>query len=169
MAEYWIKYRQKNYYVYTSFAAQGQVSLCCRIARSEPSAGSSIRSIQVLSVSLLQSFPLERRSTASRRSAAYGVSLDDAFEVRETLSMRKSKRRKVPKTKEKNDIQTPVICLACAHPAKFGDAIRKALGYEPELPDELSKLTNLETCSKTVAAHPETIKQVVLETLEARS
>jgi hypothetical protein len=57
-------------------------------------------------VSLLQSFPLERRSTASRRSAAYGVSLDDAFEVRETLSMRKSKRRKVPKTKEKNDIQT---------------------------------------------------------------
>jgi len=70
---------------------------------------------------------------------------------------------------EKNDIQTPVICLACAHPAKFGDAIRKALGSEPELPDELSQLTNLETRSKTVAADPETIKQVVLETLEARS
>jgi len=70
---------------------------------------------------------------------------------------------------EKNDIQTPVICLACAHPAKFRNAIRKALGSEPELPDELSKLTNLETRSKTVAADPETIKQVVLETLEARS
>jgi len=70
---------------------------------------------------------------------------------------------------EKNDIQTPVICLACAHPAKFGAAIRKALGSEPELPDELSQLTNLETHSKTVAADPETIKQVVLETLEARS
>ena len=70
---------------------------------------------------------------------------------------------------EKNDIQTPVICLACAHPAKFGDAIRKALGSEPELPDELSQLTNLETRSKTVMADPETIKQVVLETLEARS
>ena len=70
---------------------------------------------------------------------------------------------------EKNDIQTPVICLACAHPAKFGDAIRKALGSEPELPDELSQLTNLETRIKTVAADPETIKQVVLETLEARS
>jgi hypothetical protein len=42
-------------------------------------------------------------------------------------------------------------------------------GSEPELPDELSKLTNLETRSKTVAADPETIKQVVLETLEARS
>ena len=70
---------------------------------------------------------------------------------------------------EKNDIQTPVICLACAHPAKFGDAIRKALGSEPELPDELSQLTNLETRIKTVVADPETIKQVVLETLEARS
>ena len=70
---------------------------------------------------------------------------------------------------EKNDIQTPVICLACAHPAKFGDAIRKALGSEPELPVELSQLTNLETRSKTVAADPETIKQVVLETLEAPS
>ncbi len=70
---------------------------------------------------------------------------------------------------EKNDIQTPIICLACAHPAKFGDAIRKALGSEPELPDELYQLTNLETRSKTVAADPEMIKQVVLETLEARS
>ena len=70
---------------------------------------------------------------------------------------------------EKNDIQTPIICLACAHPAKFGDAIRKALGSEPELPDELSQLTNLETRSKTVAADPETIKQVVLETIEAQS
>jgi len=70
---------------------------------------------------------------------------------------------------EKNDPQTPIICLACAHPAKFGDAIRKALGSEPELPDELSQLTNLETRIKTVAADPETIKQVVLETLEARN
>lgn len=70
---------------------------------------------------------------------------------------------------EKNNIQTPIICLACAHPAKFGDAIRKALGSEPELPVELSQLTKLETRSKTVAADPETIKQVVLETLEAPS
>ena len=69
---------------------------------------------------------------------------------------------------EKNDIQTPVICLACAHPGKFGDAIRKALGSKPDLPDELSQLTNLETRSKTVAADPEPIKQVVVETLEAR-
>ena len=68
---------------------------------------------------------------------------------------------------EKNKIQTPVICLACAHPAKFGEAIRKALGGDPELPDELATLENLETRSKTVRADPETIKKVMLELLEA--
>ena len=68
---------------------------------------------------------------------------------------------------EKNNIQTPVICLACAHPAKFGQAIREALGSNPELPDELAALENLKTRSTTVLADPETIKKVMLERLEA--
>ena len=68
---------------------------------------------------------------------------------------------------EKNNIQTPVICLACAHPAKFGESIREALGRNPELPDELAALENLKTRSKTVLADPETIKKVMLERLEA--
>ena len=68
---------------------------------------------------------------------------------------------------EKNNIQTPVICLACAHPAKFGQAVREALGRNPELPDELAALKNLKTRSKTVLADPETIKKVMLERLEA--
>ena len=68
---------------------------------------------------------------------------------------------------EKNNIQTPVICLACAHPAKFGQAVREALGRYPELPDELAALENLKTRSKTVLADPETIKKVILERLEA--
>ena len=67
---------------------------------------------------------------------------------------------------EKNNIQTPVICLACAHPAKFGQAVREALGRNPELPDELAALENLKTRSKTVLADPETIKKVMLERLE---
>ena len=70
---------------------------------------------------------------------------------------------------EKTDIQTPVICLACAHPAKFGETVRKALGNEPELPDELALLDELETHCKTVPADAETIKKVILETLEAKS
>jgi threonine synthase len=68
---------------------------------------------------------------------------------------------------EKIKIRTPVICLACAHPAKFGETIRKAMGNVPELPDELAVLENLETHCKTVPADPEKIKEVILETLEA--
>ncbi|MBL54931.1 MAG: threonine synthase [SAR116 cluster bacterium] len=35
---------------------------------------------------------------------------------------------------------TPVISLACAHPAKFPDAVRSACGVHPALPDHLSDL-----------------------------
>ena len=68
---------------------------------------------------------------------------------------------------EKIEIQTPVICLACAHPAKFSKAIRKALGTEPILPEALASLQNLDTHSKTVPAEPEAVKKVILDTLEA--
>ena len=68
---------------------------------------------------------------------------------------------------EKIEIRTPVICLACAHPAKFSMAIRKALGTEPKLPEELASLHNLKTRGKTVPADPEAVKKVMLDTLEA--
>ena len=68
---------------------------------------------------------------------------------------------------EKIEIRTPVICLACAHPAKFSKAIRKALGTEPILPEALASLQNLDTRSKTVPAEPEAVKKVMLDTLEA--
>ncbi len=68
---------------------------------------------------------------------------------------------------EKIKIRTPVICLACAHPAKFSMAIRKALGTEPKLPEELASLHNLKTRGKTVPADPEAVKKVMLDTLEA--
>ena len=52
-------------------------------------------------------------------------------------------------TAEKIEIQTPVICLACAHPAKFSKAIRNALGTEPIVPQALARLQKLKTRSKT--------------------
>ena len=70
-------------------------------------------------------------------------------------------------TAEKIEIQTPVICLACAHPAKFSMAIRKALGTDPKLPEELASLHNLKTRGKTVPADPEAVKKVMLDTLGA--
>ena len=70
---------------------------------------------------------------------------------------------------KKTDLQTPVICLACAHPAKFGETIRKALGAELEAPEELAALEKLETNSKTIPAFTERIKNEILETLAAQS
>ena len=68
---------------------------------------------------------------------------------------------------EKIEIRTPVICLACAHPAKFRMAIRKALGTGPKLPEELANLQNLKTRGKTVPADPEAIKKIMLDTLKS--
>ena len=39
---------------------------------------------------------------------------------------------------------TPVISLACAHPAKFGDAIKEATGNYPKMPKELENLFDKE-------------------------
>lgn len=38
------------------------------------------------------------------------------------------------------DEQGTVVSLACAHPAKFPDAVKKATGIHPDLPDHLSDL-----------------------------
>ena len=41
----------------------------------------------------------------------------------------------------KNDSNKhPLISLACAHPAKFGDSIKKAIGKSPETPKELQNI-----------------------------
>jgi threonine synthase len=39
----------------------------------------------------------------------------------------------------------PVVCLATAHPAKFGAAVTKAIGKPPELPHELKDLEGKES------------------------
>lgn len=39
----------------------------------------------------------------------------------------------------------PVICLATAHPAKFPEAVRKATGHDPKLPDSMSDIFNRES------------------------
>lgn len=40
----------------------------------------------------------------------------------------------------KSDIKTPLVALATAHPAKFPDAVEKATGKRPALPDHLADL-----------------------------
>jgi threonine synthase len=53
---------------------------------------------------------------------------------------------------------TPVICLATAHPAKFGDAVIKATGLGPEMPASLSGIENRERCCERLAADTQVIK-----------
>ena len=40
----------------------------------------------------------------------------------------------------REDPSVPLVSLACAHPAKFPDAVEKAVGIRPELPPHLSDL-----------------------------
>jgi threonine synthase len=51
-----------------------------------------------------------------------------------------------------------VICLATAHPAKFGDAVEKAIGAPPPLPPQLAALQGLETRCELMDADREQIK-----------
>jgi threonine synthase len=46
---------------------------------------------------------------------------------------------------ELRDPQRPVVCLATAHPAKFGAAVAKAIGSEPSLPPALADLMSKES------------------------
>jgi len=67
---------------------------------------------------------------------------------------------------EKNKLNTPMICLACAHPAKFETTIQNALGFELELPEELEDLKNLDSKFLSVPSNEEKIKKIIVEKLK---
>jgi threonine synthase len=52
----------------------------------------------------------------------------------------------------------PVVCLATAHPAKFGDAVKKAIGKDVELPPALAGLSTLESRCEVMDADAELIR-----------
>ncbi|MBU4177558.1 MAG: threonine synthase [Desulfurivibrionaceae bacterium] len=55
----------------------------------------------------------------------------------------------------------PMICLATAHPAKFGAAVERAIGHEPELPPSLAGLANKETRCEVIPAEVGAVKAFV--------
>jgi threonine synthase len=57
------------------------------------------------------------------------------------------------------------VCLATAHPAKFGDAVKQAIGIEAPLPPSLQGLMERETRCAILEADPELIKGFMQETL----
>jgi len=65
----------------------------------------------------------------------------------------------------KENPQTPVICLACAHPAKFSDAIEQAIGEAPPLPKELNDLQFLDTAYQLMSSETESVRKAMLKVL----
>jgi len=59
--------------------------------------------------------------------------------------------------------EAPVICLATAHPAKFGEAVRRAIGSDPPPPDSLAGIESRERRCEVIDADTEVIKKYVAE------
>jgi len=59
--------------------------------------------------------------------------------------------------------EAPVVCLATAHPAKFGDAVRRATGTDPQAPPSLAGIETRERRCEEIAADTEAIKKYVAE------
>ena len=59
------------------------------------------------------------------------------------------------------DQDTPIVALACAHPAKFPDAVEKAIGSRPELPPHLADLMTRESNVHHVSKQPSDIADFV--------
>jgi threonine synthase len=57
----------------------------------------------------------------------------------------------------------PVVCLATAHPAKFGDAVNRAIGQQPDLPEPLKDLIQRERKCEVLDANPQDIQQYITE------
>ena len=55
----------------------------------------------------------------------------------------------------------PMVCLATAHPAKFGEAVQKAIGKEVELPAALAELADLESRCEVMDADADLIRDYV--------
>lgn len=58
---------------------------------------------------------------------------------------------------------TPMVCLATAHPAKFGEAVNNAIGCNPETPASFADLTQRPARCEILEAKVETIKNYLAQ------
>ena len=59
--------------------------------------------------------------------------------------------------------ECPVICLATAHPAKFGEAVEKAIGEPPTYPASLQGIDKRDRRCEVLDADLEQIKHYLAE------
>jgi threonine synthase len=55
----------------------------------------------------------------------------------------------------------PMICLATAHPAKFGEAVTRATGRPPVMPESLADLEQLESRCEVLPAEVKAVKEFI--------
>lgn len=61
---------------------------------------------------------------------------------------------------------TPVVCLATAHPAKFGEAVVEATGEAVPVPDSIARLEGLPTKCVRMSADIEQVRRFVIAQVE---
>ena len=57
----------------------------------------------------------------------------------------------------------PIVALACAHPAKFNEAVTKAIGVTPSLPPHLLDLMQRPERLEHVAPSTEAVKSLIIK------
>jgi threonine synthase len=57
----------------------------------------------------------------------------------------------------------PIVCLATAHPAKFGEAVAGAIGHPPVLPPALARLQGRKTRCEVMEAHVEKVRDFIAQ------
>jgi len=62
-------------------------------------------------------------------------------------------------------VGTPVICLATAHPAKFGDAVVEAIGEQVPVPPAIAQLEGLPTRCERMQADIEHVRNFIVTTI----
>jgi threonine synthase len=68
--------------------------------------------------------------------------------------------------KLQNELPEPVVCLACAHPAKFPETIQRAIGITPPLPDAVAELLKKPERSVLLPADRLKIERFMAEKLD---
>ncbi len=70
--------------------------------------------------------------------------------------------------RQENEAAGTIVCLATAHPAKFPDAVEKAIGQPPVAPSAIAALDNLPCRSDLIKADTDTVKAYIREKLDAQ-
>jgi len=89
---------------------------------------------------------------------AHGVVLDphSAIGVRAALAFA---------DKGQSGGRAPTVAMATAHPAKFSQAIRQAIGHEPPMPPSLEMLVDLPQRTRVLPNDSTALRQVIAETI----